>query len=143
MGQGDETGDILRGKLCGGREGESPARLSLPGMLAAPAGGDDQGADVGLSPIFPDHFTAKLSVRTGDSGNPELGGYVHSVAFSPDGRFLAAGGTRRLVYLWDTSTWKQAQTFKELKEGKAGHHQAEGNQHKDVDHADLHGFPTS
>lgn len=32
-------------------------------------------------------------------------GRVFTVAFSPDGRWLAAGGTSPIVSVWDTSSW--------------------------------------
>jgi hypothetical protein len=40
---------------------------------------------------------------------------LNSVAFSPDGRLLAAGGLDHAIYLWDASTGKQVQRWE-------GHH---------------------
>ncbi|HJZ58785.1 MAG TPA: hypothetical protein VKE74_27830 [Gemmataceae bacterium] len=42
---------------------------------------------------------------------PEQKGKVHCVAFSPDGRWLAAGGTSRAVRAWDTASWKCRQAI--------------------------------
>lgn len=38
-------------------------------------------------------------------------GEVNSVAFSPDGRYLAAGGAASAVHLIDTTTWQVVRTF--------------------------------
>ncbi len=38
-------------------------------------------------------------------------GIVYSVAFSPDGRYLAAGGAASAVHLIDTTSWQVIRTF--------------------------------
>jgi hypothetical protein len=47
---------------------------------------------------------------------PGHGGWVWSVAFSPDGKMLAAGGDGGTVHLWEVSTGAQARVLK----GKVG-----------------------
>lgn len=42
------------------------------------------------------------------TGHPEG---VHSLNFSPCGQFLAAGGVRGTVQVWETSTWQLQQTY--------------------------------
>ncbi|NDJ77018.1 MAG: hypothetical protein GYB65_12250 [Chloroflexi bacterium] len=47
----------------------------------------------------------QLSLEAGPSNT------VNSVAFSPDGRWLAAGSTDRNVYVWDAATYQLQQTL--------------------------------
>ena len=45
------------------------------------------------------------------TGHPEG---VHALSFSPCGQFLAAGGVKRTVQVWETSTWQLQQTYPSL-----------------------------
>jgi hypothetical protein len=44
---------------------------------------------------------------------PEPPGEIHNVAFSPDGRLLAAGGFENQIYLWDALTGERLTRLKE------------------------------
>jgi WD40 repeat protein len=46
---------------------------------------------------------AKVTLRT-------PGGYAGTVAYSPDGQYLAAGGGRAVI-VWDRTTWQQVRTL--------------------------------
>lgn len=44
-------------------------------------------------------------------GDRIVGDVANSVAFTPDGRFIAAGMSYGVIRLWSTETWEQAQIF--------------------------------
>jgi WD40 repeat protein len=44
-------------------------------------------------------------------GNPDVGVRVETLAFSPDGRYLAAGLSDETVRVWETATWLEVHTF--------------------------------
>ena len=45
------------------------------------------------------------------TGHPEG---VHSLSFSPCGQFLAAGGVKGTVQVWETATWQLQQTYRSV-----------------------------
>jgi WD40 repeat protein/serine/threonine protein kinase len=59
--------------------------------------------------LFEDAGTSSLAgLRAGGNPNPNLKlRQVRGVAFSPDGKIVAAASMLGLVRLWDTSTWRQ------------------------------------
>ncbi|PSN12002.1 hypothetical protein C7271_24000, partial [filamentous cyanobacterium CCP5] len=44
-------------------------------------------------------------------GDRIVGDVANAVAFTPDGRFLAAGMSYGVIRLWNTATWEQAQIY--------------------------------
>jgi WD40 repeat protein len=43
--------------------------------------------------------------------HPDAGDYVNSVAWSPDGKYIAAGGMTKQVWIWEAATGKMIRTY--------------------------------
>jgi WD40 repeat protein len=85
-----------------GKERVTPLPVSgasTVGLLASPFG---QGPMLAGSPLYPGSAQATFSGLTG---------IVYSVAFSPDGKSLAAGSEDKTIKLWDVGTGKERTTL--------------------------------
>jgi WD40 repeat protein len=89
------TGDALDSDGFG--TSADDVAFSADGALIASI--TDQGAQIWDA-------ATRTSIATFESGSDSASADISSVALSPDGRFLAVGGFRRVVRIWDVRTGK-------------------------------------